>query len=377
MRIISFTPVLLATMLFVLSCGGPQKVAPPQERTLVEESQEATAIIRNSFDSMGGLERLRLSAGKVRIEATADAMGAQIPVVITMGGPDRFRIDYVGRQISYVHDNGACRKIAYEISSRCTSAEADWTTPVRILSALTFPAGDAAKLESTFRMREDVNVNGKACAVPEVRPKNSNLKIKVAYDKTTGLPAQATWYFKDEAGNKTTWTVTLDDWREVKKMRVPFRRTVSHGSTMIWDENAASVDFDAFDERSFLAPIPPTTDQPLLYQLPARRYVKKSVDGQEVEIPSPQATVGGGVMPSGEVLDAPESEVIRIVHRGPVSRASEFFEQLKGGAMSKGRKLEGSPSIILLEEPDGPDSPALMIIYSRLAAQGVSVNVSL
>lgn len=376
MRGFSSITYTLAALWF-LGCGAPQQAAPPPERSKVEESEEATAIIRGSFDAMGGLERLRLSGGEVKIVATATAGGASVPVEVTLGGPERYRIDYVGTEISYVHDSGKCRKISYGISSRCTSAESRWTVPARILSALTFPAADAAKLRSTFRMREDETIEGKACVVPEVRPKNSNLKIRVAYDKATNLPVRASWYYKDEQGNKEHWSVTYGDWRESKKMMVPFRRTVRRGNNVVWEEAASSVDFDAFDERAFLAPIPPTTDQPLPYKFPARQFVKKTVDGQEVEFLAPRATLGGAAPQDGALLQEGACEAIRIVHRGPLSKAKEHFENLKGGAMSEGRKLEGEPGIILLEEPDGPDSPALMIIYSKLAPQSVSVDISI
>ncbi len=371
------TSLLTATAFVLLACGGPQIEAPPPEKTKVQEAEEAIAIIRNSFDAMGGLQRLRLAGGKVKIVATGTADGQSVPVEITVGGPARFRMDYPLEDTYFVHDKGECRKIAYGISSRCTRGESNWTTPVRVLSGLTFPAGDAAKLNSTFRMREDTTINGKSCVVPEIRPKNTNLKIRAAYDKATGLLAQASFYFKDNEGNKDHWSVTYDDWREVKKMMVPFRRTVANNGRTIWDETATSVDFDSFDERAFLAPLPPTTDQPLPFTFPARRFAEVEVEGEKVQMPAPYPAVGGGWIPGGPVSTADPSETVRIVHRGPVEKATRFFEQLKGGAMTLGRKTEGEPAIILLEEPDGPESPALMILYTKIVKQAVSVDISM
>jgi len=368
---------LSAAGLLVAGCGAPQVEAAPPERTQVQESEEAIAILRGSFEAMGGIERLRLAGGKVRIKATGHAQGKAVPVEITVGGPDRYRMDYPLEEISFVFTKGECRKIAYGVSARCTRDEAAWITPVRIISSLTFPAGDAAKLESTFRMREDTTVNGRACVVPEVRPKNTNLKIRTAYDKATRLLAEVSFYFKGADDTKSSWTVRLDDWREVKKMMVPFRRTVLHDGQEVWDETAESIDFDSFDERAFLAPVPPTTDHPLPYSMPAHRQSRIDVMGQPVDVPAPFPTVGGGAIPSGVVSEAEAAQTIRIVHRGPVSDAKALFGQLQGGAMSAGLELVGDPRIILLEEPDGPEDPALMVIYSRVAEPKVSVKVSM
>ena len=96
-----------------------------------------------------------------------------------------------------------------------------------------------------------------------------------------------------------------------------------------------------------------------------------------MEVPAPYTTVGGGGVPEGAVEEAEVMETIRIVHRGPVSRASSFFEQLKGGAMSAGRQTVGEPAIILLEKPYTEGEPALMLLYLRLASQEVTVEVSM
>jgi hypothetical protein len=211
--------------------------------------------------------------------------------------------------------------------------------------------------------------------VVEARPKNTNLKIRAAYDKATGLMVQAAFDLKDAAGTKTQWVVSFADWREVKKMQAPHARTVSLDGKEIWREAAGKVDFDAFDARSFDPPLPPTTDEPLPAELPARHLVRATVAGQAVEIPAPPPAPGGGWIPSGQVTDTPACSIIRIVHRGPVAKASAFFDKLKGGASSAGREIAGEPGIILLESPDTPDDPALMILYAVLAPQEVKVSI--
>ncbi len=361
-------------------CGGAETVAPEHKMSKVEEANQAIAIIRHSFEVMGGkggIERLRLAASKVKITGTASAEGKTFPIKIMLGGPDQFRLDYVDDEISFVYSKGKCRKIVYGVSARCTPQESMWLIPVRILQGLTYPAGDAANLDSNFRMRDDITVNGKACVVPEIRPKNSNLKIRAAYDKASGLLAGVTFYFKDEKENKDNWAVTFDDWRTAKKMLAPYRRSVSHEGSVLWQETIQTVDFDGYDERAFRAPVPPTTDSPLPYNFPKRRFARLEVDGQKVEVPAPYTTLGGGGVPEGAVEEVEAMETIRIVHRGPVSRASSLFEQLKGGAMSAGRQAVGEPTIILLEKPYTEGEPALMLLYLRLASQEVKVDVSM
>ena len=363
------------TALLFGACGGAEIQAQAPDEDPNAGADRAIGTIRRSFDAMGGIERLRLAGGKVKIAATATAAGGELPVEIALGGPDRFRLDYVADQISYAYVGGACRKTVYGVSARCTPEEAQWMLPVRILAGLTFPAGDASKLDSSFRMRDDETVDGKACAVVEVRPKNSNLKIRAAYDKGTGLLVQAAFDLKDDAGNKSSWTVAYGDWREVKKMLAPHLRVVRMGGVEIWREAARSVDFDAVDPRTFDPPLPPTTEEPLPAEHPARRFVRAEVAGQAVEIPAPPTALGGSWIPSGQVAEAGAAAVMRIVHRGPVAKASALIEKLKGGASSAGRQIEGAPGIILLEQPASPDEPALMILYVVLAAQEVKISL--
>jgi hypothetical protein len=366
------TATLLGALL--IGCGGAEVTGPPPENK-IDEAEQAISIIRRSFDAMGGLPRLRLAGSKVNIKANVTAGGTTFPVEIKLGGPEHYRIDYVGTEISYVYVEGECRKIAYGISARCTALESKWITPVRILVGLTFPAGDAANLRSNFRMRDPKNVAGRPCSVADIRPKNTNYKIRAAYDDGTGLLSQVNFKVRDDQGGKEPWEVTYSDWREVKKMLAPFRRVISHRGQVVWDEAATEIDFDSYDERAFLAPVPPTTDQALPATFPARRVIRAQVEGQSVEILAPQPTVGGGSLVPGTVETQPGLEAIRMVHRGPVAKVSSKFEALKGGALAAGRMTKGEPVVILLEEPPAEGEPALMIIYMAVEPAGAGVKV--
>ena len=133
---------------------------------------------------------------------------------------------------------------------------------------------------------------------------------------------------------------------------------------------------NGFDPRAFDPPLPPTTDEPLPAEHPTRRLVRTEVAGQAVEIPSPPTTIGGSWIPSGPVSETAASSVMRIVHRGPVAKAASFIDRLKGGASIAGREPAGAPGVVLLERPETPEDPALMILYVALAPQEVKVNVT-
>lgn len=366
------TATLLGALL--LGCGGAEVTGPTTDNQ-IDESEQAISIIRRSFDAMGGLARLRLAGSKVNIKANVNAGGASFPVEFKLGGPEHYRMDYIGTEIAYMYNEGECRKAVYGVSARCTALEAKWVTPVRVLAGLTFPAGDAANLRSNFRMRDPLSVAGRPCSVAEIRPKNTNYKIRAAYDDGTGLLAQASFKVRDDQGGKEPWEVAYSDWREVKKMQVPFRRVISHRGQVVWDETATEIDFDSYDERAFQAPVPPTTDQALPATFPARRVVRTQVEGQAVEILALQPTVGGGSLVSGTPQDVPGFEAIRLVHRGPVAKVSSHFEALKGGALAAGRMTKGDPGVILLEEPPAEGEPALMILYIAVEPAGAGVKV--
>jgi hypothetical protein len=370
-------PTRLASGLLLISllsgCGGAEVTAPPPPK--IDEADQAISIIRRSFDAMGGLERLRLAGSKVNIKATVTAGGASFPVEIKHGGPEHYRIDYVGSDVSYIYAEGACRKIVFGASSHCTPREAKWLTPVRVLVGLTFPAGDAANLRSNFRMYDPKTVAGRPCSVADIRPKNTNFKIRAAYDDGSGLLAQVDFKVRDDAGNKEPWQVTYGSWQPVKKMQVPFRRTISHRGQVVWDETATEIDFDSYDGRVFRAPVLPTTDQALPFSFPARRVARVQVEGQAVEVLAPFPTVGGGALPVGTPELVPSMDVIRMIHRGPVEGAARLFEQLNGGAMAAGRMTKGQPGVILLEDPPTEGEPALMMLYVEVEPAGAGVKV--
>ncbi|MFO8072003.1 MAG: hypothetical protein R6V85_09030 [Polyangia bacterium] len=361
--------------LTLFGCGGPAPPPPQPQEPQVSESEQAISIIRRSFDAMGGLERLRLAGAEVKIEADATVGDRGFPVSYMLGGPRRWRLDYVEQGISYVYSMDGCRKIVHDVPARCTPEESLWVTPVRILVGLTFPAGDAAKLDANFTMRDPVTIDGERCAVVQIRPKRSNHRIRAAYSDNSGLLRLAKIRVKDSMGNKTHWEVEIPEWGESKKMRVPWRRTISHGGETIWDERMERVDFDAYDSRAFELPIPPVTDQPSLISFPARRVVRGEVGGQEVEIPAPCPTVGGGAPTDRPTETLPPTEAVRIVHRGPVSSVSSLLETLEGGAMAEGRTPSGDPRVMLLEEPPMAKDPALMILYLPLKSAEKKVEI--
>ncbi len=372
------TTVSIAAFLFAVPLGGCSGKAPPPLADSADEVDDATLAItpiRRSFDAMGGLPRLRLTAGRAVVTADVKAGGETFPVLVAHGGPDQFRLDYPDEQISFVHSGGACRKTVYGVSAHCRPDEAVWVVPMRILAGLVFPAGDAATLGARFRTREPVAIDGRSASVTEIRPKNTNYRIQVAYAGDSGLLARATIPIKDAADAKTMWVVDFSDWRTVDKIQVPFARRVSRDGAVVWEETATQVDFKAYDERLFLAPVPPITDQPKIARLPRRRVVRSEVDGQQVEIPAPCPTPGGGGAIAGQSSVLPETEVVRIIHRGPLAGTAKLIETLKGGVMAEGRQTEGEPAVVLLEQPTGPGEPALLILYVKLAPAGAGVKI--
>ncbi len=352
---------------WLLGCGGAD--APIVDHTPQPETQDADRaidIVRTSFEAMGGIERLRLVGGKVSIRATATAAGKSLPVEITLGGPGKWRLDYLADAITFTYIDGICRKVVYEIPARCTPAEEAWMDPIRLLSGLVFPDSDAANLSASFRSEGEENVGGKTCDVVEIRPRNSNLRLKAMYDRESKLLAAASFAVRNQPdGTKSKWTVEWNDWREVENVKVPFIRTVKRGSEVIWEERAESIDF-GFDERKFEPPIPTTTDQPLAGQMPPRRVIRRVIEGQSVEIPAPYATVGGGPHLGGEAVELPGLEVIRMVLKGGIKDAVRLKKSLKGGVIAAGREAAGEPGIVVLEEASSDDTPFLIVLYVPL-----------
>jgi hypothetical protein len=365
--------LLLATCL--AGCGGAPPPPPRSADDGVDDSTRAVVPLRRSFEVMGGLPRLRLAAGRVLISAEATADGQSFPVRLAHGGPGQFRLDYPEEQIAFVHAGGACRKTVYGVSAHCRPDEAVWLVPMKVLADLIFPAGDVANLGATFRTREPIAIDGKRAAVTEIRPRNTNFRIQVAYLEESGLLARATIPIKDGDDHKTVWQVDLSDWRTVDKMLVPFRRKVTRDGAVVWEERAASVDFQARDDRPFLAPVPPITDQPKIVELPRRRVVRAEVEGRQVEIPAPSPVPGGGGAIAGQSLVLPASEAVRIVHRGPLAGIPKLIETLNGGVRAEGRQSSGDPTVILLEQPEGAGEPALLILYVPVAPAGAGVKI--
>jgi hypothetical protein len=374
-KAITVAPLAFLLAASLSGCGGGRTPPPTDSADEVDDSTRAVAPIRRSFEAMGGLPRLRLAAGRAIVTAEVRAGGETFPVRIAYGGSDQFRLDYPEEQVSFVHAGGTCRKTVYGVSAHCRPDEAVWVVPMRVLAGLVFPAGDAAGLGSTFRTREPIAIGGQRALVTEIRPKNTNHRIQAAYSEVSGLLARATIPIKDAADAKTIWLVDFSDWRTVDRMQVPFARDVSRDGTVVWAERAASVDFRAYDERLFLAPVPPITDQPKIDRLPRRRVVQTEIEGRRVEIPAPCPTPGGGGAIAGRSVVLPETEVVRIVHRGPLGGTKSLVERLLGGVMAEGRKAGGEPAIILLEQPVGPGEPALLILYVAVAPAGAGVKV--
>jgi hypothetical protein len=150
--------------LWLWGCGGAavkiEKPTKAPEDDASKDSEDAIAVVRASLDAMGGLERLRLIGAKATIKATASSGGETLPIEIALGGPDRWRFDYVDGGISYIYSRGICRKIAYGIPARCTPSEEKWMEPSLLLQGLIFPASDAANLGAAFRSKVEKTVEG-------------------------------------------------------------------------------------------------------------------------------------------------------------------------------------------------------------------------
>lgn len=357
------------------ACGGSQKAAQPESTGSEPAARAGIDIVRASFARMGGIERLRLNGGKLMVQATVNAGGAAFPVVVTIGGPSRFKLEYVLAQVSYVHVGGVCRKTVYGIASRCTVEEEQWLDPVRVMSSLVFPPADAAMLDLSFETKEDKTVSGRTCDIVEMKLRNSNLRLLAAYDKESGLLAEARFPVAGGDGVKHTVRVELGDWREVSGQLAPFRRTMVEGDAVLWDEAADLVDFSLFDERAFAPDTPPITDQPLPADIPERRVTKLDVFGESVEVPAPYPAPGGGPFLGGAPMLLPATETMQMVLKGKLAGAGHLKEALKGGVVAGGREPAGDPSIVLLETPAAPDDPVLMIVYVPLTPSAAKESV--
>ncbi len=358
--------LIALSLVWLAGCGGAEVKQETPTKPQVEDSDQAIEIIRASFDAMGGIERLRLTGSNASVRANATAQGKTIPVEITIGGPERWRIDYLDNNVSYIYVVGVCRKIIYGIPARCTALEESWIDPTRLLVGLVFPSSDAANLQASFRLRGEETINGAACDIVEIKARNSNLRMRAMYDRQTKLIARISFDVKSGlSGPKTTWTVDIGDWREVDKTKVPFSRVVRRGSETVWEEAAEAIELSS-DGRKFDPPIPVTTDQPLSATIPARRIVHAEIDGQQVEIPAPYPTLGGGPGLTDKAKNLPQTEAMRMVFKGDIRTAIGLKESLRNGVVSAGREAAGEPGIILLEQSQSADEPALMVLYVPL-----------
>jgi hypothetical protein len=362
------TALLLAIAGLVFACGGSSQSLEPLQHPEVADAEQAIEIVRRSFNSMGGLDRLRLTGTKAVIQANASAQGRMSAIRITLGGPYRWRFDYLVDEISYIYEDGKCRREIYGIPTHCTPAEEQWIPVTRLFVGLIFPAGDAAKLNATFKLRDPDTIDGKSCQVIEIRPKETNLRFRAAYAEESGLLVQAKFSTRDKAGARVHWRLELDDWRTVNKMQIPFKKRLAREGEVVWQEQIEEIDFAAFDEWAFRAPQLPAMDQPHIGSLPPRRVVKSKINGVRVELPAPPPALGGG--PDSVESDAsfiPPSEVLRQLHRGTIAEIAGMSEIVKGSVLAAGRQAQGEMAIILLEESLTSDSPALSLIYQPLA----------
>ncbi len=372
-----FTLVVLFAWL--AGCGGAEKPIEIAETPKTEDDSEAAvSIIRSSFKAMGGLERLRLIGAKATIHATVSTKEMSFPVEITLGGPDRWKLDYMEAGVSYVYAKGSCRKVVYGVPARCTPQEDIWMDPTRMLVGLLFPAGDAANLGASFRLRGEKTIEGQVCDIVEVKPRNTNLRLRIAYSRQSKLPAEASFSLTSGTNEKKTkWKMGIGDWREINKVKVPHNRTLMRDGTVIWNEVAHVINLDMPNDNAFQNPIPPTTDQPISASLPARRVVLAQIEGQSVEIPAPHATVGGGPDLKGEVKIMPHvEESMQMVMKGKVKDAFELKESLKVGAISGGRIASAEAGVILMENVSNPDEPVLMMLYVPLAPKEAAEETS-
>ncbi|MCP4604731.1 MAG: hypothetical protein GY847_30120 [Proteobacteria bacterium] len=366
MRYCTIILILSGLAAGLAACGGVRVTAEQPSKSQAPDSKKAIGIVRASFDAMGGIERLRLIGSKASIKATVSADGKTFPVEITLGGPDRWNLDYVGDDISYTYKEGSCRKVVYKIPAHCTPNEEVWMDPTRILSGLLFPASDAANLNASFRLHGEETIDGKIYDVVEVRPRNTNLRLRVMYDRQTRLLKRSTFATGSSSkGDRINWIVDVNDWREVDKIKVPFARTVRRGDKIVWEEAADAIDFE-YEEHIFGPPIPTTTDQPLAMMFPARRIVHIDVEGQSVEVPAPYTTVGGGPSIVGKSKMLPRTEVISIVLKGKIADAVSLKGSLQSAITDAGRTASGDSGIILLEKSGSSDEPMLMILYVPL-----------
>jgi hypothetical protein len=357
-------PAIL-TIALLTACGGAGAPSTADNPTKVV-TDNAIDIVHNSFLQMGGVERLRLRAGKLLIRSAVSAQNSSFPVDVIIGGPGRWRLDYSESDITYVYDGGTCRKVAYGVPARCTPDEEIWHDVTILINELIYPSRSATNIRASFKTREPETIDGVSCDVIEVRPKNTNLRLRAAYSQSSGLLIRTSFSLLGADGSKHSYNMTFGDWREIKGVKIPFSRQVSSTGNVIWLETVEMADFDLYDERSFELPPPPTTAQPLTGTIPERRIVTTKFKGQTVEIPAPFPTVGGGPILDISPTVSPAAETMNMLIKGKIESAVRVKDSLQSGVVSGGREVADEPGIILLEKPSTPDDEILMIVYIPL-----------
>jgi hypothetical protein len=362
----------LLSLFLLASCGSASQVAVESDKPLaVRQSERGISVVRKSFQAMGGLERLRIIGAHLAIKATVVAQGKSFPVEVTLGGPNRWHLNYVSELIQYMYVHEKCTKVTYGTSSRCTAAEAAWMEPTRIISGLLFPTGDAANLKAAYRYLGERTIDEQAFDIVQIKSKKTGLNIRAMYGAKDMLLAQATFdltHVTESKEHRTTWTIDVGDWREIHGIRVPFSRTVLQNNIVVWKEIIGFIDVGGSYESVFSPPAPPITNQPRTGVIPARRVIYKNIMGRTVEIPAPYPTIGGGPDMQGNVpvsLASVENALYMTV-KSDLSSLPEVEKKLTGSAVLKKSDLGKTPRIILLEDAYMQGEPVLMILYLPL-----------
>jgi hypothetical protein len=362
----------LLSLFLLASCGGASQGPAESDKPLaVRQSENGIEVVRKSFQAMGGLERLRLIGAQLAIKATVVAQGKSFPVEITLGGPNRWHLNYVSEMVQYMYVDENCIKVAYGTPSRCTKAEAAWMEPTRILNGLLFPAGDAANLKAVYRYLGERTVDGQVFDIVQIKSQKTDLVIRAMYSGKDMLLARATFdltHITESTENRTTWSIHVSDWREISGARVPFTRTVLRNGIVVWTEIAGFVDIAASYESIFAPPIPPITNQPRVGVIPTRRVVQQHIMGRTVEVPAPYPVIGGGpdILGAEPISLPPVESALYMTVKGNLSDLPQIEKILTDAAVSKKRGLEKKPKIILLEDALVPGEPVLMILYLPL-----------
>ncbi len=363
----------LLFLMLLASCGGASQESSidSNKPAAVRQSEDGIEIVRKSFRAMGGLERLRLVGAKVAIRATVVAQGKSFPVEITLGGPNRWRLDYVDEEVQYLHLNGRCTKVIFGIPTRCTTDEAVWVEPTRILNGLLFPAGDAANLKAVYQLQGETTIADRTCDVVEIKSQKANLRYHAAYSRETSLLVRATLTLiqeKDAQVSKTIWTINVSDWREMNGILVPFMRAISRDDQAVWNEISASVDTDSYDEGAFNRPVPPVINRPLIGAVPARRVVRTQIGDRMVEIPAPYSTIGGGPDMHGAEASTlpPEEKALLMIVKANLADIPVLEKKLTNHRSYRKSGPSERPRIILFEDTMTPVDPVYMMLYIPL-----------